>query len=98
MAKPSEVLAPFAKLRAILYDDGNFAIVVGEEKDASLCLGERWNGDDTIGFPQSRGVPCWNRIPYRLSRSRLLSLLSDPRLDQLVDRRAVIQYLDPFAA
>ena len=98
MPKPSEVLAPFVKLRGVLYDDGDYAIVVGEEKDASLCLGERWSGDDTVGFPQSRGYPCWNRIPYRLSRSRLLSLLNDPRLDQLVDRRAVLAHFDAFAA
>jgi hypothetical protein len=98
MAKPSEVTAPFDHVRGVIYDDGDFAMVVGEEKDASLTLGERWNGGTTIGFPQSRGVPCWNRVPYRLSRARLLSLLADPRTDKFVNRPVVMQYLEAFSA
>ena len=62
-----------------LYDDGDNSAIWGVYNDDSSkdrCLGVRWNGGDSYGYPNQGGNPLWYVEPDFITKNILLELLS----------------------
>lgn len=66
---PKMVKSPKSKVKnlKVLEDTGvdNWSLARLEwEREGNKCLGIRWNGNfDSVGTPQSRGLPTWFILP-----------------------------------
>ena len=83
---PSEVVSPKRSwtLLSVLYERGeNEAAVAVGRWEGKAALAMRWNGNDenTIGNPQSRGLPTWFIVPdeFRSSILNRLGVLAPER-------------------
>ena len=79
---PSQVNSPKLKWSLITVLDegkqGESALALGRW-EGEITLAIRWNGDseNTIGTPQSRGIPTWFIVPQKYHEAILSSLPSD---------------------
>ena len=59
-----------------LYDDEtNSAIWGNYDGSDKRCLGVRWNGDQSYGYPNQGNNPLWYIEPYFVTKNILLELL-----------------------
>jgi hypothetical protein len=59
-----------------LYDDGDYSAIWGSYEDSSLrCLGVRWNGGQSHGYPNQGNNPLWYVEPEFMTKNVLLELL-----------------------
>jgi hypothetical protein len=74
--RPGDVHSPKTKWNLIaVLDDGDedgCAMAMGRW-EGELVLALRWNGDEenSIGNPQSRGIPTWFIVPKKLNEALL---------------------------
>ena len=60
-----------------LYDDGNNSAIWGNYNGrANRCLGVRWNGGQSHGYPNQGNNPLWYVEPNFITKDILLELLS----------------------
>lgn len=60
-----------------LYDDGSSSAIWGRYHDSTnRCLGVRWNGGKSYGYPNQGGNPLWYVEPNFITKNILLELLS----------------------
>lgn len=60
-----------------LYDDGDNSAIWGTYEDLpNRCLGVRWNGGTSYGYPNQGGNPLWYVEPKFVTKNILLELLS----------------------
>jgi hypothetical protein len=58
------------EVKAILYNDGEFAIAEGYwNKEPTLRLATRWHEDGGIGYPQTYGKPQWFLFPVDFGKT-----------------------------
>jgi len=78
MPKPREVNPNNYKVKSVLFDNGDFSVVIGtwEKKDNVLAM--RWNGDENEdkGYPKTFGNPMWFIIHEDLKQSIIQALMS----------------------
>lgn len=67
MPKSRDVRPNGLEVVEVLYDtgdDGWSVVTLRDPRTHQTHMGMRWNGDDKrIGYPSSRGHPCWMAIP-----------------------------------
>lgn len=66
---PEEILSPRGRIKDLEVLEKNeyysIALLKWDDKDV---IGVRWNGDEnSVGIPQSRGVPTWFILPDEIS-------------------------------
>ena len=60
-----------------LYDDGENSAIWGVYNNSKeRCLGVRWNGGNSYGYPNQGGNPLWYVEPDFVTKNILLELLS----------------------
>jgi hypothetical protein len=60
-----------------LYDDGYSSAIWGSyESSTNRCLGVRWNGGQSHGYPNQGNNPLWYVEPDFVTKNILLELLS----------------------
>lgn len=60
-----------------LYDDGDYSAIWGNYNGSpNKCLGVRWNGGQSHGYPNQGNNPLWYVEPDYLTKNILLELLS----------------------
>lgn len=60
-----------------LYDDGDNSAIWGSyELNPARCLGVRWNGGTSTGYPNQGDNPLWYVEPDFVTKNILLELLS----------------------
>ena len=59
-----------------LFDDGDYSAIWGCYEDSSYrCLGVRWNGGESHGYPNQGNNPLWYVEPSFMVKNVLLELL-----------------------
>lgn len=59
-----------------LYDDGDYSAIWGcYENSSTRCLGVRWNGGTSHGYPNQGNNPLWYVEPSFMVKNVLLELL-----------------------
>jgi len=86
MPKPNEVNPSNYEVKNILFDNGEFSIVIGTwEKTEKNVLAMRWNGDnEDKGYPKTFGHPVWFIIHDELKQPIIASLMNND--SQLVSK------------
>jgi hypothetical protein len=88
MPKPIEVNPRNYKVKSVLFDNGEFSIVIGTWEKKENVLAMRWNGNDNEdkGYPKTFGNPMWFIIHGDLKQPIIQSLMINDKeiLDKLL--------------
>lgn len=81
MPKPTEVNPNNFKVKNLLFDNGEFSIVLGIWEDIENTLAMRWNGDDENdkGYPKTFGNPMWFIIHNDLKQPIIQALMQNDK-------------------
>jgi hypothetical protein len=81
MPKPTEVNPNNYTVKSVLFDNGEFSIVVGTWEKRENVLAMRWNGNDSEdkGYPVAFRNPMWFIIHEDLHQPIIQSLMQNDK-------------------
>jgi hypothetical protein len=89
MPKPIDVKPKNFSVKKVLFDNGDFSMVIGDWINEKNVLAMRWNGDDkeNSGYPKTFGNPMWFIIHNELKHPIIQALLhqNPETIDKLLD-------------
>ena len=75
-----------------LYDDDSYSAIWGYyDGSVERVLGVRWNGQNSLGYPNMAGHPVWYVEPKFLRKSILLNLLEVTNISKLENKADYIK-------
>ena len=93
MPKPIEVNPRNYKVKSVLFDNGEFSIVIGTWEKKENVLAMRQNGDDNEdkGYPKTFENPMWFIIHGDLKQPIIQSLMINDK--EILDKLLLTQHI-----